>query len=60
MNGWEIALTVFVAVAFLAAVGFLIFKKLTGKGGSCDCDCGGSCSGCPHACKEKKKDNKSV
>ena len=58
MSGWEIALVVFVTAAFVAAVGFLIFGKLSGKVGSCDC--GGSCSGCPCGCKKKKKDKKSL
>ena len=58
MSGLEIALAVIVAAAFLTALGLIIYKKLSGKSGSCDC--GGSCSGCPHACKKINKDNKSV
>lgn len=56
MGALEIAIIVVVAVAFAAAVGYIIYRKVTHRGG---CDCG--CSGCPHACHchkgEKKKDN---
>ncbi|MDE6557806.1 MAG: FeoB-associated Cys-rich membrane protein [Clostridia bacterium] len=45
MTPWEIAIIVVVAVAFAAAVGTIIYRKVKHKGG---CDCG--CSGCPHAC----------
>lgn len=55
MNGFDIAVIVVIAVAFVAAVGTVIYRKVKGKGG---CDCG--CSGCPHACNcsgKKKTDN---
>lgn len=56
MGALEIAIIIVVAVAFAAAVGYIIYRKVTRKGG---CDCG--CGGCPHACHckggEKKKDN---
>ena len=45
MNAFDIVVIVLVAVAFVGAVGYLIWRKAKGKGG---CDCG--CSGCPHAC----------
>ena len=43
MGAAEIAIIVVVCVAFAAAVGDVIYRKVKGKGG---CDCG--CSGCPH------------
>ena len=56
MGAIEIAVIVIVSVAFVAALGYIIYRKVRHKGG---CDCG--CSGCPHACHckggEKKKDN---
>ena len=45
MTPWEIAIIVVVAVAFAAAVGVIIYRKVKHKGG---CDCG--CEGCSHAC----------
>ena len=58
MTPVEIVIICVVAVAFAAAVGAIIYRKIKGKGG---CDCG--CEGCPHACNchggqkdaEKKK-----
>jgi hypothetical protein len=49
MSGLEIAIVVVVAVAFVAVVGTMLYKKLTHKGGGCGCGCDG-CSGgsCPH------------
>ncbi len=53
MGALEISIIVIVAVAFAAAVGYIIYRKVTHKGG---CDCG--CAGCPHSCHCKdKKDN---
>ena len=43
MTGVDIAVIVLVSVAFLSAVGVIIYRKLKHKGG---CDCG--CSSCPH------------
>lgn len=52
MGAFDIAVIVLVSVAFLGAVGYLIWRKAKGKGG---CDCG--CSGCPYACNcGKRKD----
>jgi len=48
MNGVDIAVIVIVSVAFLAAAGAIIYRKIRHKGG-CDCGCG--CEGCPH-CSE--------
>lgn len=45
MNVTDIVIIVVVAVAFVAAVGAIIYRKLKHKGG---CDCGCDC--CPHAC----------
>ena len=44
MGAFDIVVIVLISVAFLGAVGYLIWRKAKGKGG---CDCG--CSGCPHA-----------
>lgn len=51
MGALEISIIVIVSVAFAAAVGYIIYRKVTRKGG---CDCG--CEGCPHACHCKDKD----
>ncbi len=54
MGALEIAIIVIVSVAFVAAVGYIIYRKVKHKGG---CDCG--CEGCPHACNcHPKSDNK--
>ncbi len=55
MNGVDIAVIVIVCVAFAAAVGRLIYRKVKHKGGCCDC---GSCNGCT-ACKSAQPDGKS-
>lgn len=44
MGAAEIAIIVVVCAAFAAAVGYIIYRKVKGKGG---CDCG--CAGCPHS-----------
>jgi hypothetical protein len=57
MSALDIVITVLISAAFVAVVGTIIYKKITHKGGGCDC----GCSGCPHACNcsshknEKKK-----
>ena len=48
MNGWEIAILVFVCVAFAVAVGVIIRNKIKGK------SCCGDCSGCS-CCSAKNK-----
>ena len=53
MTPWEIAIIVVVAVAFVAAVGAIIYRKVKHKGG---CDCG--CGSCPHACHCKGETEK--
>lgn len=54
MNAFDIVVIVLVAIAFVGAVGYLIWRRAKGRGG---CDCG--CSGCPHACNcGKNKDGK--
>lgn len=57
MNGWDVAVIIIVAVAFVAVVGSLIYKKVKHKGGGCE-DCGCGCEGCSlHGCchrSEKK------
>ena len=44
MSPLDIAIIVVVSVAFVAAVGAIIYRKVRKKGG---CGCG--CSGCPHS-----------
>ena len=57
MTPLDISVIVIVFVAFVAVVGWLIYKKVKHKGGGCGC----GCEGCPHAgnCKggAKKKEN---
>ena len=48
MKPLDIAIICVVGVAFLVAVGVIIYKKVTKKGG---CDCGCDC--CPHGCNCK-------
>lgn len=50
MNGLDIVITVVVCVAFAAAVGFLIYRKLKRKDGCCDC----GCEHCSMNCKRKE------
>lgn len=53
MSPLDIAIIVVVSVAFVAAVGAIIYRKVRKKG---DCGCG--CSGCPHSsscCGRKDK-----
>jgi len=45
MGPVEIIIIVAVSVAVLGAVGWLIYKKATGKGSTCGC----GCEGCPHS-----------
>lgn len=56
MGPFDIVVICLVSIAFLAVVGMIIYKKVTKKGGGCDC----GCEGCPHAChcKTAKKDKK--
>lgn len=46
MSPFDIIVIAAVSVAFVAVVGVAIYKKVTHKGGGCDC----GCEGCPHAC----------
>lgn len=50
MSPVDIVIVCVVAVAFVAAMGVIIYKKVKHKGG---CDCGCDC--CPHACNCKSK-----
>ncbi len=54
MSAFDIAIAVVVPVLFLAAVGFIIYRKVKHKG-SIDCDCC-NCSEC-HGCCNCKNDN---
>ncbi len=63
MNAWEIALLVFVCLAFAFALGITLYNKLKGKSGCCDCgtkkrDGKSECSGCAFCkmCGEHKPD----
>ena len=51
MGPVEIIILVVVGVAFFAALGVIIYKKVKHKGSCCGCDCG--CSGC-YACPQDK------
>lgn len=53
MGAFDIAVIVVVAVAFAAAVGAIIYRKIKHKGG---CDCG--CESCPHCSACGKKEDK--
>ena len=56
MNGIDIAIIVVVSALFVAALGYIIYRKLKGKGG-CDCaDCA-SCGACKNA-EKKANENK--
>lgn len=51
MSGWEIALLTVVCVAFAAALGATLYRKLKGKGSDCGCGSSGGkggCSSCPY------------
>lgn len=52
MGPVEIIIIVVVSAAVLAVIGYSVYKKITGKGGGCDC----GCSNCPHgsSCNKKK------
>ncbi|MCM1545924.1 MAG: FeoB-associated Cys-rich membrane protein [Clostridiales bacterium] len=54
MGAFDIIVICLIAVAFVAAVGVIIYKKVTRKGGGCDC----GCEGCPHACHCKSDGKK--
>lgn len=55
MGPVDIAVIVIVGVAVLGVAAYLIYRKVKGKGGCCDCSsCGGSC---PH-CHPKQDDKK--
>ncbi|MCD8372426.1 MAG: FeoB-associated Cys-rich membrane protein [Clostridia bacterium] len=45
-----------VGILFVACLAYLIYKKVTGKGGGCD-GCGGNCAGCSHCtqCRPPEK-----
>ncbi|MGN1373521.1 MAG: FeoB-associated Cys-rich membrane protein [Candidatus Coproplasma sp.] len=49
MTPLDIVIICIVAVAFIAALGVIIYKKVKHKGG---CDCGCDC--CPHSCSCKQ------
>ncbi len=53
MSGIDIAIITVVSVAFAAALGAIIYRKVKHKG--CDCDCGGNCSHCSKCAKADTK-----
>ena len=55
MGALEIAIIVVVCAAFAAAVGTIIYKKVTHKGGCCGCDCGRGCAFCAQRKNADKK-----
>lgn len=60
MSGVDIAIIAVVAALFVAALGYLVYRKVKGKSG-CDCggDCGGNCAHCGGAsggCGKDKSD----
>ena len=52
MNGFDVAVIVVISVAVVAVIGWLIYRKVKGKGGCCDCGCKG-CTACDQGKKEK-------
>ena len=56
MSAFDIAIAVIIPVLFIAAVGFVIYRKVKRKGSiGCDCcDCS-KCSGCPHCTAEQEE-----
>ena len=57
MNPVDIAVIVIVCVAVVAAVGYIIFRKVKHKGGCCDCSSCSSCGGsCPHCTQKNDKE----
>ncbi|MGN1103506.1 MAG: FeoB-associated Cys-rich membrane protein [Candidatus Coproplasma sp.] len=57
MTPLDIVIICVVAVAFVAVMGVIIYKKVNHKGG---CDCG--CSNCPHCynCKQQNKNKENT
>lgn len=55
MNPVDIAVIVIIGVAVICVSAYLIYRKIKGKGGCCDCSsCGGNCS----CCNKENKENK--
>ncbi|MGN1060999.1 MAG: hypothetical protein ACI4QN_04625 [Candidatus Coproplasma sp.] len=53
MQPVDIVIICVVSVAFVVALGVIIYRKIKHKGG---CDCGCDC--CPHGCNRKKDERK--
>ena len=49
MNGFDVVVIVVISVAVAGVIGWLIYRKVKGKGGCCDC----GCSSCDKCNKEK-------
>lgn len=57
MKAIDIAIIVIVAALFAVALGFMIYRKLKGKGG-CDCGDCSACCGCKRCAEQAAKKNK--
>ena len=53
MGPFDIAVVVVISVAVVGVIGWLIYRKLTHKGGCCDCGCSG-CTACDKCKREDK------
>ena len=52
MTPIDIAVIVIVGVAVIGVAAYLIYRKVKGKGGCCDCGCDG-CTACDKGKKQK-------
>ena len=53
MGAFDIAIIVVISLAVVGVIGWLIYRKVKGKGGCCDCGCSG-CTACDRGKKEDK------
>ena len=53
MGAFDIAVIVIISVAVVGVFGWLIYRKVKGRGGCCDCGCSG-CTACDKCKKEDK------
>ena len=52
MSPCDIIVLIVISVAVVGVIGWLIYRKVKGKGGCCDC----GCNNCPACDKGKRKD----
>lgn len=58
MSAFDIAVIVIISVAFVAAVGAVLYRRLIKKDGGCSCGCEHCKAACPKcSAKEKDKEN---